>query len=80
MNQKSSMNVGGESDGRAVPAKSANNGGGPSAEGSEGRRPAKENIEQTTASQTQSWGNMTGILTPYLLLGASSRGAWLGLS
>src|ERR1700687_5511521 len=29
-----------------------------SAEGSEGRRPAKENIEQTTTSQTQSWANV----------------------
>ncbi len=57
MNQKSSMNVDGESDGRAVPTKSPNNGGDPSAEGSEGRRPAKENIGQTTASQTQSWGD-----------------------
>src|SRR5713226_1386233 len=60
MNQKSSMNVGGESDGRAVPAKGPNNGGDPSAEGSEGRRPAKENIKQTTASQTQSWGDALG--------------------
>src|SRR5262249_23747179 len=28
-----------------------------SAEGGEGRRPTKENTEQTTASQTQSWGD-----------------------
>jgi hypothetical protein len=44
MNQKSSMNVGRESDGREVPAKSLNKDGRSSAEGSEGRRPAKENI------------------------------------
>ena len=37
MNQKSSMNVGGESDGREVPAKSLNKDGRSSAEGSEGR-------------------------------------------
>ena len=58
MNQKSSMNVGRESDGREVPAKSLNKDGRSSAEGSEGRRPAKENIEQTTTSQTQSWANV----------------------
>ncbi len=57
MNHKSDMNVGGESDGRVVPAKRPNKGGKPSAEGAEGRRPTKENMEQTTASQTQSWGN-----------------------
>ena len=57
MNHKSNMNVGGESDGRVVPAKRPNKGGKPSAEGAEGRRPTKENTEQTTASQTQSWGN-----------------------
>jgi RNA-directed DNA polymerase len=43
MNQKSSMNGGRESDGREVPAKSLNKDGRSSAEGSEGRRPAKEN-------------------------------------
>jgi hypothetical protein len=58
MNQKSSMNVGRESDGRVVPAKSLNEDGGSSAEGSEGRRPAKENIAQATTSQTQSWGKV----------------------
>ena len=31
--------------------------GKPPAEGAEGRRPAKENTEQTTASQTQRWGD-----------------------
>jgi group II intron reverse transcriptase/maturase len=57
MSQKSSMQVGGESDGRTVPTKCPNKGGKPLAEGMEGRRPTEENIEQTTASQTQSWIN-----------------------
>jgi len=57
MNHKSSMNVGGESDDRVVPTKCPNKDGKPSAEGTEGRRSAKENSEQTTATQTQSWGN-----------------------
>ena len=55
--QKSNMHVDGKSDGRAVPAKCPNKGGNPPAEGMEGSRPAKENIEQTTASQTQSWND-----------------------
>src|ERR1700676_1605396 len=49
MNQKSNMHVAGESDGRTVPTKCPNKSGKPLAE--EGRRPTKENIEQTTASQ-----------------------------
>jgi RNA-directed DNA polymerase len=57
MSQKSSMHVDGESDGRTVPTKCPNKGGKLLAEGMEGRRPTKENIEQTTASQTQSWIN-----------------------
>jgi len=57
MNHKSNMNVDGESHGRVVPAKCPNKDGKPSAEGAEGRRPTKENTEQTTASQTQSWGD-----------------------
>jgi hypothetical protein len=57
MNHKPNMNVGGESDGRVVPAKRPNKGGKPSAEGAEGRRSTKENTEQTAAYQTQSWGN-----------------------
>ena len=57
MSQKSSMHVVGESDGRTVPTKCPNKGGKPLAEGMEGRRPTEENIEQTTASQTQSWIN-----------------------
>jgi RNA-directed DNA polymerase len=55
--QKSNMYVDGKSDGRAVPTKCLNKSGNPLAEGAEGRRPAKENTEQTTASQTQSWGD-----------------------
>ena len=46
--------VEGESDGRVLPSKRPNNGGNPSAEGVEGRRPTKENIEQTPALRTQS--------------------------
>src|SRR6201993_2118933 len=57
MNHNSNMNVSGESHGRVVPAKCPNKDGKPSAEGAEGRRPTKENTEQTTASQMQSWGN-----------------------
>src|SRR5215467_9081133 len=57
MNHKSNVNVGGESHGRVVPAKCPNKDGKPSLEGAEGRRPAKENTGQTTASQTQSWGD-----------------------
>src|SRR6202162_2513339 len=57
MSQKSNMHVAGESDGRTVPTKCPNKNGKPLAEGMEGRRPTKENIEQTTASQTQSWVN-----------------------
>jgi RNA-directed DNA polymerase len=57
MNHKSNMNVDGESDGRVVPTKCSNKDGKPSAEGAEGRRSAKENSEQTTVSQTQSWGH-----------------------
>ena len=57
MSQKSSMHVGRESDDRVVPTKCPNKDGKPSAEGAEGRRSVKENSEQTTASQTQSWGN-----------------------
>jgi hypothetical protein len=38
MSQKSSMQVGGESDGRTVPTKCPNQGGKPLAEGMEGRR------------------------------------------
>lgn len=54
MSQTSNMHVGGESDGCVVPAKCSNNGGSPSAESMEGRRPTKENIEQATAPRTQS--------------------------
>ncbi|HEX2710760.1 MAG TPA: group II intron reverse transcriptase/maturase [Candidatus Acidoferrales bacterium] len=52
------MNADRESDGRVVPAKCSNKGGSLSpAEGTEGRRPTKENTGQTAASQIQSWGN-----------------------
>src|SRR5467141_2044206 len=51
------MHVDGKSDGRAVPTKCLNKSGNPLAEGAEGSRPTKENTEQTTASQTQSWGD-----------------------
>jgi RNA-directed DNA polymerase len=57
MSHESNMNAGGESDGRVLPAKCPNKDGEPSAEGMEGRRPTKENMGQTTASQMQSWGN-----------------------
>ena len=54
MRQKSDVHVGGKSDGRVIPSKCPNNSGQPLAEGTEGRRPIKENIEQTTARRTQS--------------------------
>ena len=57
MNHKSNKHVGRESDGRVLPAKCPNKDGKLSAEGAEERRPTKENTEQTTASQIQSWGN-----------------------
>ena len=54
MSQTSNKHVVGESDGCVVPAKCSNKDGQPSAEGMEGRRPAKENIGQATAPRTQS--------------------------
>ena len=58
MNYTSNMNVGRESDDRVVPAKCSNKDGGwSSAESAEGRRSAKENSGQTTASQTQCWSH-----------------------
>src|SRR4029434_1048294 len=57
MSRTSDTHVEGESDGRVLPTKWRNNGGAPSAEGMEGRRPTKENIEQATASRTQSRTN-----------------------
>ena len=53
MSSTSSTHVGGESDGRVVPTKGANNDGPPSAEHLEGRRSTKENIEQPTPLRTQ---------------------------
>jgi len=55
--QKSNMHADGKSDGRVLPTKCPNKSGNPQAEGIEGRRPAKENTEQTTTSQTQSWND-----------------------
>jgi hypothetical protein len=54
MSRTSDTYIGGESDGRVLPTKCPNNGGAPSAEGMEGRRPTKENIGHTTAPRTQS--------------------------
>jgi hypothetical protein len=54
LSPKSNMHVAGESDGRVVPAKCPNNGEQAPAEGMEGRRPTKENIEQATPPRTQS--------------------------
>lgn len=54
MSPKSTVNVGGESDGCVVPTKCPNTGGQGPAEGMEGRRPTKENIEQPPPPRTQS--------------------------
>ena len=54
MSRESNMHADGESDGCVVPTKCSNKGGQPLAEGMEGRRPIKENIEQATAPRTQS--------------------------
>ena len=63
MSSKSTMHVGGESDGREVPTKCPNNSGQPPTEGMEGRRPTKENIEQPTPPRTQSRiGESRGLL------------------
>jgi RNA-directed DNA polymerase len=53
MSEKPGMHVGGESDGRVVPTKRPNDERRVSPEGVEGRRPAKENTEQTTSPRTQ---------------------------
>src|SRR6516162_8472262 len=58
MIQKSNMHVDGKSDGRVLPTKCPNKCGSPQAEGMEGSRPAEENTEQTTTSQTQSWNDV----------------------
>ena len=63
MSPKSSVHVDGESDGRVVPTTCPNNGGPLPAEGMEGRRPTKENIEQPTPPRTQSRpGESRGVL------------------
>ena len=54
VSRKTSMHVGGESDGCVVPMKCSNKGGQLSAESMEGRQLAKENIVQATAPRTQS--------------------------
>jgi RNA-directed DNA polymerase len=54
LSPKSNMHVGGESDDRIVPAKCRNNGEQAPAEGMEGKRSTKENIEQATPPRTQS--------------------------
>jgi RNA-directed DNA polymerase len=54
LSPKSNMHVGGESDGRILPAKCPNKGEQAPAEGMEGRRPTKENTEQATPPRTQS--------------------------
>lgn len=54
MSRTSKMHVDGESDDRIVPMKEPNVGARVSAEALEGRRPTKENTEQTTAPRTQS--------------------------
>src|SRR5271169_997966 len=54
LSPKSNMHVDGESDDRIVPAKCRNNGEQAPAEGMEGRRSTKENIEQATPPRTQS--------------------------
>ena len=60
--QTSDMNVGEPSDGRVVPMKDPNKSKAPLAEGPEGRRSTKENIEQTTTLRTQSRdGVMSGL-------------------
>src|SRR5262249_6394202 len=56
--QKSNVHADGKSDGRVLPTKCPNKCGNPQAEGMEGRRPTKENTEQTTTSQTQSWNDV----------------------
>jgi RNA-directed DNA polymerase len=51
---KFNMYVAGESDGRVIPAKCSNKGEQAPAEGTEGRRPTKENIGQATPPRTRS--------------------------
>jgi hypothetical protein len=63
MSHNLDMNVARESDGCEVPAKCPNKDGRlSSAEGMEGRRPTKENTEQTAASQIQSWEHASAVL------------------
>jgi RNA-directed DNA polymerase len=63
LSRTSDTHIGGESDGCVVPTKGSNNGGEPLAESLEGRRPTKENIEQTTPPRAQNrTGGSSGLL------------------
>ena len=63
LSPKSNMHVGGESEGRILPAKCPNKGEQAPAEGMEGRRPTKENIGQATPPRTQSrTSELSGLL------------------
>src|SRR5208282_5193388 len=62
LSPKSNMHVGGESDGRILPAKCPNKGEQAPAEGMEGRRPTKENIGQATPPRTQSRASELSVL------------------
>src|ERR1043166_1785702 len=54
MSHKADMHALGESDGRVLPTNGLNKGGSPApAEDREGRRPTKENIEQSPSLRTQ---------------------------
>lgn len=53
MSPTSNMHVTGESDGCIVPTKGPNPEGQPAGEGLEGRRPTRENVDQTAATRTQ---------------------------
>ena len=55
MSRTPDTHIGGESEGRVLPTTCLNNDGNPSAEGMDGGRPSKENIEQTIAPRTQRW-------------------------
>ena len=53
MSPTTNMHVTGESDGCIVPTKGPNSEGQPKGEGLEGRRPTRENVDQTAATRTQ---------------------------
>ena len=62
LSPKSNMHVGGESDGRILPAKCPNKGEQAPAESMEGRRPTKENIGQATPPRTQRRASESSVL------------------